>query len=61
MRKLIFTEEFQYRPSANRNVTTVYKPSENPQPVNEECAELAIAHGAATEAPAPKKKDTSTK
>ena len=45
MPKIIFTEEFQYRPTKEYRVTMVYKPSRTPQVVNEECAKQAVELG----------------
>lgn len=40
-----FVRPYIYTPSASRRVATKYKPSENPQIVNDECGERAIAGG----------------
>lgn len=48
-KKLIFTKAFDYRPSAEPRITKAFLPSKDPQTVNSECAERAIACGAAYE------------
>ena len=45
MTKVIFTKPFNYRPSANWRVTLTYRASEDPQEVNLECADEAVAKG----------------
>lgn len=56
MPKIIFKEDYDYRPSANRRVTVSYKASPKAQAVNAECAERALGLGIAEEPKAPAKK-----
>jgi esterase/lipase superfamily enzyme len=52
---VVFTEKFHFTPDADRRATVVYKPSDEPRQVTRECAERAIAKGAARRSQKPRK------